>query len=114
MRNYYIYGLVDPVSRLVKYVGQTVNLDTRYREHCNGKDHCTGEWVRSLSQPPVLILLESGEPQDIKRSGQHRRRASDLSETKWLKRFRRTVINKKLRDNCPAAWDELTNPEGRV
>jgi hypothetical protein len=114
MRIYYIYGLVDPVSHLVRYVGQTVNLDARYRVHSFGKDHCTGEWVRSLSQPPALILLESGEQRDIPRPRKKRGRASDLSETKWLKRFRRTVINKKLRDNCPAAWDQLTNPEGRV
>ena len=75
MRMFYIYVLVDPVSHLVRYVGQTVNLDTRYREHCNG-DKCTGEWVRSLSQPPALILLESGEQRDIPRPRKKRGRAS--------------------------------------
>jgi predicted GIY-YIG superfamily endonuclease len=55
----YIYALIDPLTHLVRYVGQTSDLDKRYRIHCSGKDAATGEWVRSLPQPPILALLET-------------------------------------------------------
>lgn len=116
MRMYYIYGLVDPVSHLVRYVGLTTcSIERRYRFHCKGwaKESPTAAWVRSLPSPPILVLLEAAEEKPVTLADRQRvARASDLAETKWIKRFRRTVINKKLRDNCPAAWDGLTNPEG--
>jgi hypothetical protein len=32
------------------------------------------------------------------------------AETKWLKRFRRTTLNKNQRENEPSTWDALINP----
>jgi hypothetical protein len=115
MRMYYVYGLVDPVSHLVRYVGLTTRpIEERYRFHCKGwgKESPTAAWVRSLPYPPILVVLEAAEEMPVTLAGRRVVRASDLAETKWIKRFRRTVINKKLRDNCPRAWDQLTNPEG--
>src|SRR5271157_1261868 len=101
-----IYALVDPETHLVRYVGQTTQLKRRYKRHCSAKDRCTADWVRSLDRAPQLVVLETARiapfpgtsrvfiPGDTTRA-----------ETKWLKRFRRTIINRKLRDNSPTTWD---------
>jgi hypothetical protein len=54
MQIYSVYGLIDPVSHLVRYVGQTVNLDSRYWVHCNGKDHCPAAWDQ-LTNPDGCV-----------------------------------------------------------
>lgn len=111
----YIYALIDPASRLVRYVGKTENLDSRYQAHCAGSDSATGAWVRSITARPFLLILETVDegmvplkafpwslrPKHIP--------ASTLAETKWIKRFRRTVINTRTKDNSKPAWDWLTN-----
>lgn len=116
MRMFYVYALVDPVSHLVRYVGKTTNrVDWRYKRHCSGADGSTGDWVRSLPHPPILVTLETGEEKALVMATCRAAAvwASAAAETKWIKRFRRTVINTRFRDNCPRAWDRLTNPEGR-
>jgi hypothetical protein len=61
--------------------------------------------VRSLSAKPVLVVLEELSGPDVVR-------AAYACETKWIKRFRRTVINESTRDTGPAVWDSLVNPPG--
>jgi len=107
----YIYALVDPLSHLVRYVGQTTNLDARYLSHCSGKDKCTGEWVRSLPQSPTLVILQTVEHKKVKRNELPDITETIAVETKWLKRFRRTIINKRTRENSVHTWDCLTNPD---
>jgi GIY-YIG catalytic domain len=111
----YIYALIDPLTHLVRYIGQTTNLESRFRQHCSGKDSTTGAWVRSLAQPPVLAVLETVEQGQISVPRQGRRTGyvtkATIAETKWLKRFRRSVHNPKTRENCPATWDWLRNPD---
>lgn len=99
----YVYGLVCPDAHVVRYVGQTQYLRARYLEHCRG--HKTTEaWTRTLSAPPTLVLLEK-----VDAPGNELLRAARACETKWLKRFRRTVINKDMRHNDAATWDRLVN-----
>lgn len=100
----HVYGLIDPVSHTVKYVGQTRALTERLAEHRRGSCVSTREWILSLRVPPVLVVLET-----VTAPGSELYRRVVACETKWLKRFRRTVINKALRDNCPAAWGALVN-----
>lgn len=100
----YVYALVDPVTRLVRYVGQTQQLDTRYACHCGGSG-CTADWVKSLRPlKPVLVILAV-----VEHSPWNSYPATEC-ETKWLKRFRRTVINSRMRKNSPSTWDHLVNP----
>lgn len=106
----HIYALVDPLSHLVRYVGQTTNLDARYLSHCSGKDKCTGEWVRSLPQSPTLVILQTVEHKKVKRNELPDITETIAVETKWLKRFRRTIINKRTRENSRTTWDWLVNP----
>ncbi len=111
-----IYALVDADSHLVRYVGQTTNVQKRYQIHCSGKDGNTGEWVRSLNAPPQLVLLETVSDCMARVPGTTGKHTTDFvklgisTETKWLKRFRRTVINRKMRDNSQTTWDWLVNP----
>ena len=111
-----IYALVDPETHLVRYVGKTVKLAVRHKEHCSGADPATGVWVRSVSRPPQLLILETLADAIVSRPGPGSRynRTGMMAETKWLKRFRRTVINRDLRDNSPIVWDWLTNPGERT
>ena len=115
MRMYRIYALVDPTSRLVRYVGRTHHaLETRYVAHASGSTRGTALWVRTLALPPVAVLLEIGEEKRISRKGQAGTiSAGAFAETKWIKRFRRTIINDLQREVSPTTWDWLVNPDER-
>lgn len=113
----YIYALVDPTSHLVRYVGQAADLQQRYRSHCAGyESNTTSAWVKSLHQPPILVILETIEDADKRRHfrgvrNEHGVRICTVAETKWIKRFRRTLLNKNQRLNSAATWDWLINPD---
>ena len=114
---YHIYGLVDPILHVVRYVGKTTQAPgVRIAQHLSGHDLTTAEWIGSLPKPPDVVILETGEDRrvPIRPSGKRRVRMiyaklSTLAETKWIKRFRRGLINRKLRGNCQTAWDALSN-----
>jgi hypothetical protein len=114
MRPDKIYALVDPQTHVVRYVGKTKQpLEARYQNHASGNCKGTAAWVHTLSAPPVLILLETGEERRIRRLGIESGTiaASAFAETKWIKRFRRTVINALTRESSPTTWDWLRNAE---
>lgn len=61
--NVHLYGLIDPRDNRIKYVGQTVNLDRRYKEHCaihgsTAKDVWISE-LAGLDLKPILVHLET-------------------------------------------------------
>ncbi len=108
MRTYHIYALADPETGIVRYVGKTQGVPgTRRSQHIQGTSSPTTEWVKSLPAPPFFVLLETGEERRIPRPGSTfgTITASTLAETKWIKRFRRTVINKLTRESSTTAWD---------
>jgi hypothetical protein len=72
-------------------------------EHCRGHES-TREWTMTLAEVPVLVLLET-----VHATGNDLLRAARACETKRLKRFRRTVINRYLRENDSRTWDALVN-----
>ena len=113
-----IYGLIDPVTHVVRYVGQTSKLNARYRAYVSGKDQTTGAWVRSLPQPPHLVVFDTVEQKRVPRkrfaaTAQATKyvHVSIIAETKWIKRFRRTLLNQKMRSNSASTWDWLVNPD---
>ncbi len=116
---FHIYALVDPTTCLVRYVGQTTQEPAmRHRQHCGGNDPATGDWVRPLSAPPNLVLLESGEECRVVIGAKGKRKpravmvsAAARAEVKWVKRFRRTILNKHTRLVCAVVWDQLTNSD---
>lgn len=101
-----IYALVDPVTGIVRYVGRTQNLISRYAQHCRGTP-CTAAWVASLTSRPVLVRLQTVTAKSYLDADVLAR----ACETKWIKRFRRTVINRYKRESFPVVWDALVNIE---
>jgi hypothetical protein len=102
----YVYALVDPKTHLVCYVGQTQQWEHRFAIHCSGSGGCTAEWVRSLAPlKPILVLLAEVE------HPYYDSYPATVAETKWIKRFRRTVLNVRTRKNSPSTWDRLVNPD---
>lgn len=67
-----IYGLTDPVTGEVRYVGKTVRpVGTRVNEHMRrsnqppnrrGKYTRLNVWIKSLEAPPGLVVLEDEPP----------------------------------------------------
>ena len=91
---HYIYALVDPTTHQVRYVGHThKHPEARLHEHLSASQPIgyVHEWIRSLApeQPTIIILQElEGTESDAIRT-----------ETKWIKRFRRTILNRNTRNN---------------
>ena len=60
-----IYGLVDPETREIRYIGKANNAKRRYRQHCRLKDQCNGHkdgWIKSLHAKglePEMVVLEA-------------------------------------------------------
>jgi hypothetical protein len=122
---HYIYGLLDPDNHFIRYVGQTAMLESRFRAHCGGRDSCTREWIAQLAQrkqKPVLCILELIEQEEWvpvpdeplfehQPFDPHGLRTPLHRETVWLKRFRKTILNRKARDNSSISWDWLVNPD---
>jgi hypothetical protein len=110
---HYIYGLIDPVSSEVRYVGQCLNMKKRLQVHTAPsilvRKSPLANWLRNLLPlKPWMVSLETVEC-DASRHDSNC--AGTVSETKWLKRFRRTILNKAQRDNSPSTWDSLVNPK---
>lgn len=113
MDSAFIYALVDPNNHVVRYVGQCHSLHERYISHLNVANYSEGPvygWIRGIAPAkPVLVLLETvvRNRQVEVRTGQYRQ-LSSVVEAKWLKRFRRTVLNVNKRQ-C-LAFDDFVNP----
>jgi hypothetical protein len=118
----FIYGLIDPRTHEVRYVGQTgLSLKRRLQAHVTAaKQQKTllHLWItKLLPLVPVPVLLETvwadmpvmtnKRTASDRAGGQRPVRLASVMEAKWLKRFRRTVLNVELKQ-CNA-YDEFTN-----
>lgn len=59
-----IYALVDPCTGLVRYVGNTINPDKRFREHIyrHRKTPKMQSWIQELAaknMTPIFVFLDS-------------------------------------------------------
>lgn len=68
MRKVYIYGLVDKLKNELKYIGKSVNPQSRYRKHLQDsykKNSYKDNWIYSLlennNKPELLIIDEVDE-----------------------------------------------------
>lgn len=64
MKSLNIYGLVDPETLQVRYVGRTIqNLNKRLQQHYYSKHKTyTVSWITSLKKKylkPIIVLLDS-------------------------------------------------------
>ena len=96
MNKIYIYGLMNPESREIRYVGKTGNINNRYLSHINAskrlKTHL-GAWIKSLISknmlPEIIILEECSEENWEER------------EITWIS-FYPNLVNKQKGGNQPS------------
>jgi len=61
---YYIYGLIDPLTNELRYVGKSVNPKNRLRRHISDRnlhDSYKDRWIRKLlniNEKPILIIID--------------------------------------------------------
>jgi hypothetical protein len=67
-----VYALMDPRTDVVMYVGQSLNVGARYRDHCNPQIWCHNAerraWIFELRQQdlmPILRLLRQCDGREI-------------------------------------------------
>lgn len=62
----YIYGLVDPVSNKIRYVGKSIDPESRLKQHIKDQSHVYRTcWIHSLLErglKPTYIILEMVKP----------------------------------------------------
>src|SRR5580704_13917488 len=123
-----IYGLICPVTLEVKYVGQSTDVGSRFQKHTRANGHETEvkDWMESLGGylRPHRIILQQGTNRVVRVKVNARRKPgapgpspsgytdvwlSSCLETKWIKRFRRTVLNRRV-TQIPAVYEALSNP----
>lgn len=113
-----IYALVCPLTLEVKYVGQSINLTkrTQHRTHTHAlPGDLLRVWIESLGYlRPYRVILERGVNRIVKvkraeLSGYKEVWLSSCLETKWIKRFYRTVLNHRVKQ-VDSVWNALTNP----
>jgi hypothetical protein len=122
-----IYGLVCPVTLEIKYVGQATDMNKRTQQlKHHSHDNAVSEWIKSLGGYlfPYRVILERGVNRVVRvRVMAHRKAGapgpspcgykdvwlSSCLETKWIKRFRRTALNRRAQQ-LPTLYDALTNP----
>lgn len=62
-----IYGLIDPNTKELRYIGRTINLESRMKGHVNLNEISTEahrEWkreLRAMNQKPETVIFESCE-----------------------------------------------------
>ena len=108
-----IYGLACPKTHEIKYVGQCGCIEVRLPGHlaaAKRRNRLLDVWIRSIRpQVPFVVKLEVVEDRRVRINGTSVSAAS-IAESKWLKRFRRTVLNEDKRQ-CQAYEHFINNPE---
>lgn len=58
----YIYGLVDPETKEIRYIGKSIRPVERLANHCNEISNChRSHWIQSLKKKglkPEMVILE--------------------------------------------------------
>jgi hypothetical protein len=125
-RPFFIYALICPITLEVKYVGQTCDLRQRTsaRAHVGASEGVAKEWLDSMGYlRPYRAILESGVNRIVRLRYECARKPgagrtphgykdvwlSSICEAKWLKRFRKTVLNAN-RKEIERVWGVLVNP----
>lgn len=124
-----IYGLICPMSLEVKYVGQTIDINKRTRSRTHSgvrRETDVKAWIDSLGGylRPYRVILERGVNRVVRVQVLAVRKTgargptpcgykdvwlSSCLETKWIKRFRLTVLNKRVKQ-IATVYDALSNP----
>lgn len=65
----YIYGLIDPFTDEMRYIGKSIRPEGRLRDHCNDHSDChRTHWIQSVlargERPKLVILQELDDSAD--------------------------------------------------
>lgn len=62
MKSAFIYGLVDPETMQIRYIGKTINPAQRLTSHCREKSSChRSNWIQSIKAKgmrPYMICID--------------------------------------------------------
>ncbi len=61
IKKFYIYGLIDPLTSMIRYVGQSVDPNRRLYEHMKNTTHGTDDWIaclKAFDTKPIVVILE--------------------------------------------------------
>jgi hypothetical protein len=124
-----IYGLICPITLEVKYVGQSTDVDRRFYQHTGTNSHEAEvrQWMESLGGylRPYRVILERGVNRVVRLKSYATRKEgspgpspsgftdvwlSSCLELKWIKRHRRTVLNRRVKP-LKAIEDALSNQQ---
>lgn len=76
---YYIYGLIDPTTMGIRYIGKTNNPRRRIVEHSEDVGRAEkSSWIRSLRAmkiTPIMVILEEVDKRNV-----------SVKENEWIKR----------------------------
>ena len=82
----YIYTLSHPITNEVRYVGKTINLKRRYKQHLYDKRQShKASWVRSLKSEglkPILTVIEECDDNWQERENYHISQYDNLTNHK--------------------------------
>ena len=95
-----IYGLMDPNTHRVRYVGRTTQTPERRLQHHisqakRGNVRPVYAWLRSLlPTAPVVVILQERVPVERRKAyrGDTGWDTADAAECKWMKRFERSQL----------------------
>lgn len=64
----YIYALADPITKEIRYIGKSIRVKGRYKDHLNDNSRTHKvNWIKSLLKKelkPLLIILEELQDMD--------------------------------------------------
>jgi hypothetical protein len=112
-----IYGLVDPITNQVRYIGRTTQtaakrLSLHLSEAKTGEHAPVYEWIRQLRPAkPVMVILQEGIRTQVvgKSKNNPAYSTGEEAETKWKKRFRRSPLLCKV-PTATEGYRRLVNP----
>src|SRR5271163_2259633 len=69
MTKFYVYGLIDPITEELRYVGSTYRLNKRYNEHISQlkKNSYKNNWIKQLLSQnikPEMFIIEECETEE--------------------------------------------------
>lgn len=88
MIEYKIYGLKDPQDNIIKYVGVSKNVQSRYKQHLYSKKGEKSNWIKSLLEldlRPELVILDTIITND--------RNVALNKEKEYIKEYKDTLYN---------------------
>lgn len=99
----FIYGLIDPFTHKVRYIGKTIRLKERFQNQCNEKVHThRSHWIQSIikrGKKPVQVVLQTLKDDEDWKS----------AEIRWIAVARKYGWNLV---NCTDGGDGVTNISG--